>query len=174
MKLIFRIQKENPITREKITVWCCFSLPPVFLQGDLQCNLQFQSTRAKNRFPALAGCSTSHHTTIRVLGDCGEAPHDQQAALRGRHSCRKEISCLWNSGARMILQAPLCFSAAPVRTGTWGASRTRVLGSCVCLHFPPAMPALGLVLLPREQIVGCIQCSWPLPDVNPRVLAIDG
>lgn len=69
---------------------------------------------------------------------------------------------------------PFCCPTA--RMGTWGASRvgTGVLGFCVCVHLPPAVPALGLALLPREQIVGCTQCSWPSPDVNPRVLAIDG
>lgn len=56
----------------------------------------------------------------------------------------------------------------------------RVLGAvavewqCACLHFPPAVPALALAPPPQEQIVGCTWCSWPSPDVSPRVPAIDG
>lgn len=70
---------------------------------------------------------------------------------------------------------PFAFLLPPARVGTWGYwVSTGVLGCCVCLYLAAAMPALVLVLLPREQIVGCIQCSWPSPDVNPRVLAIDG
>lgn len=70
---------------------------------------------------------------------------------------------------------PFAFLLPPARMWTWGYwVSTGVLGCCVCLYLAAAMPALVLVLLPREQIVGCIQCSWPSPDVNPRVLAIDG
>lgn len=159
-------RKKTPSLEKKITVWCSFSFPPVFLQGDPQCSLQFQSKRAKNRCPALAGCSTSHHTSMRVLGDCDEAPHDQIAALRGWHSCRgkKKKSCLWISKARMIFQVPFFLSAAPQRgwgpgghpgwaQGYWGFV-------CVCTSLQPCLP-WGWHCCLGSKLLGALSAAGP-------------
>lgn len=85
----------------------------------------------------------------------------------------------WGCSSRYPFTSPL----PPAWMRTWRGSqgghrglRAAVApeGQRVCLHFPPSMPAPALVLLPREQIVGCAWCSWPSPDVSPRVPAIDG
>lgn len=76
---------------------------------------------------------------------------------------------------RVLLQTLLCLPTAHSvdgdleqlgqAEGCWGS---------VFACFPLAMPALVLVLLPWEQIVGCARCSWPLPHVSLCVPAIDG
>lgn len=145
-------------------MWCCFSFPPVFLLGDLQCNLQFQSTRAKNRFPALAGCSTSHHTTMRVLGDCGEAPHDQQAALRGRHSCRKKnilFVKFWSKDDPPGTPLPFCCSQrgrGPGGNPGWGQGCWGVV--CVCTSLQPCLP-WGWCCCPGSKLLGAFSAAGP-------------
>lgn len=91
MKLILRFQKENPITRDKITVWCRFSFPPVFLWGDLPCRLQFQSVSAKNRYLVLPAHSTSREHRDQCWGPTMRHPtHQKQAALADQHPCRRK------------------------------------------------------------------------------------
>lgn len=154
-------------------MWCHFSFPPVFLQGDPQCSLQFQPTRAKIRCLALPCCSTSHLAGTGVLG----------VAPRGWHSCRNKISCSLISGVRVLLKAPLQLPTAPSMDGELGVSQSgcrgvgaavALEGQYVCLCFLLAMSAQVLLLLPRKQIVGCAGCSCSSPDVSPCVPAIDG
>lgn len=123
------------------------SFPPVFPQGDLQCSLQFQSTRAKNRDLALPGCSTSHHTSTRALARSLliSKMHQEAGTLAG-----KMIPCSRISGARVLLQASPRLPAAPSEDedlrwarGSWGGSCS---GGAACLSaFPSshACPAAG-------------------------------
>lgn len=89
----------------------------------------------------------------------------------------------WGPTMRLFIISKLLWGAGShLGENTWGG---RVLlwvqwgwlervkgyleGLLDCLCIP-----LTLAVLPWEQIIGCAQCSWPSPDVSPRVLAIDG
>lgn len=119
-----------------------------------------------------------------MLGDCGQVPRPHQAAPRSWHFWRGEISVAHEFHERgCSSRHPFSSPLPPAWMGTCGGSRSRHRGvgmafspegQCVCLCFPLAVPAPALALPPQEQIVGCALCSWPSPDVSPRVPAIDG